>query len=114
MILVNLMAATICFGGSCYPALVGTTTPPGTYSLTLRMTQQAGYGGDVLQFTDGGQRILAIHRLWLMNPEQKREVRIHSRKATDRVITNGCINVEPLVYEKLKSCCSGEPLVITR
>ena len=78
------------------------------------MTEQRGYGGDVLQFVEGKDRIMAIHRLWLLNPEQKREIRIHSRRVEDHFITNGCINIEPEVYEKLKNCCSGEPLVITR
>jgi hypothetical protein len=114
MILVSLTAATICFGGSCYPALVGYTTPVGTYSLTLRLTEQKGYGGDVLEFTEDDTMWLAIHRLWKLNPEQKREERIHSRRIVDHFITKGCINIEPEVYEKLKNCCSAEPLVITR
>jgi hypothetical protein len=29
------------------------------------------------------------------------------------VITNGCINVMPDVYEALKDCCSGEVLTVT-
>jgi len=114
VILVNLTAATICFAGSCFPALVGYTTPTGTYHLTLRMTQQPGYGGDVLEFTENETEWFAIHRLWKLNPEQKRETRIHSSRVLDHYITHGCINVEPEVYEKLKNCCSSEPLVITR
>lgn len=115
MILVNLTAATICFLGECHPALIGKTTPVGEYQLNLRITDSAGYGGDVLQFLDEGSNgVLAIHRVWLLKPHEKRIERLLSSDPKAHIITNGCINVMPDVYEKLKDCCSNDKLVIER
>jgi hypothetical protein len=112
MVLVNLAAATICFLNQCYPALVGKATMPGEYQLVERLTDSPGYGGDVLQFDENPKMWLAIHRIWLLKPSEHRDVRIHSKDPKDRVITHGCINVEPEVYEKLKDCCSNDQLTI--
>lgn len=115
MVTVHLATALICFMGSCYPALVGKTTPVGEFVLEQRLTDSPGYSGDVLKYTDiNDNRILAIHRLWLLKPEQKREERIQSSRAKDRVITAGCINVTDEVYEQLVECCAGTSLTIVR
>ena len=58
--------------GSCYPALIGQNTPRGEFKLIKRYTQQAGYGGDVLQFSEDATTAYAIHRPWLLKPEQQR------------------------------------------
>lgn len=113
-VLVNLALATICFGQPqhCYPILYGDKTPRGEYHLNLRLTLSNGYGGDVLQFTESDKVVLAIHRLWMLNPSQHREERIKSNNLQERKITNGCINVLPEVYEKLKDCCSNQTVII--
>lgn len=113
MIVVNLTLATICFLSECHPILVGTDTPTGTYQITQRITSQPGYGGDVLQFHETDKAWYGIHRTWTLNPKQRREERLKSNNPKDRVITKGCINVAPKVYEKLKACCSTDQVTIT-
>jgi hypothetical protein len=114
MVLVDLAAAIICFTGSCYPALIGWSTPPGEYILQRRATQHPGYGGDILVFKDGDHQVYAIHRLINFEPAQERPKRIKSKKPTDRIITDGCINVSPEVYQKLTECCQNDILIILR
>ncbi len=117
-ILVNLALATICFTHqgveSCYPVLLGKNipTPVGEFTLIRRYTKDPGYGGDVLQFHENDHMIFAIHRIWLLKPEQKRAERIKSSKITDHFISSGCINVEPAVYEMLVDCCSNDKLIV--
>ncbi len=112
MVIVNLITATICFANSCYPALIGTHTPKGEFQIHQLITEQRGYGGDVLQFKETSTEWYAIHRVYLLNPTQHRMDRLMSGNVGDRTITNGCINVMPDVYEKLKSCCSNDTLLI--
>lgn len=114
MILVKLATAVICFSNQCYPALVGEATPVGEFPVHLMEWKSPGYGGDVLAFARDDKGYFAIHRLWLLNPKQHRLQRLESRNAKDHIITNGCINVSPEVYERLKECCTNEKLVITR
>lgn len=114
MVIVDLAAATICFLGSCHPMLYGNDTPIGEFEITQRITQTAGYGGDVLQFYETADGVYSIHRLWKLNPKQHRELRIKSLNPKDHLITNGCINVEPEVYEELVDCCSNDKLLIKR
>ena len=112
MVVVSLAAATICFLNSCYPALVGHSTPQGSFLLQVRETAQAGYGGDVLQFLDTGAEVYAVHRVWLLRPSQRRAERLAGNDPGRRLITSGCINVSPDVYEKLKKCCVTATLII--
>lgn len=111
-ILIELSAAVICFAGSCYPALVGEHTPTGEFKLTKRYTDQQGYGGDVLQFHETNSELFAIHRPWVLRPEQQRLKRLNSQNSKDRKITSGCVNVTNEVYQKLLDCCQGEVLTI--
>lgn len=117
-IIVSIALATICFtyNGTedCYPVLLGkqSSTPVGEYSLKKRITADAGYGGDVLQFHETADAVYAIHRLWNLRPEQKRKERLKSNKVSDRYISDGCINVDPEVYEKLMNCCTDQKLII--
>jgi hypothetical protein len=105
-ILVNLGAATLCFLGQCYPALVGNTTPTGTYQITHRYTSDPGYGGDVLKFKETPTSVFAIHRVWTLDPKGRRRARLRSINPNDRKgITGGCINIDEVVYEKLVSSC---------
>ena len=115
MIIVNLAAASICFLNQCYPALVGPDTPVGKFKLEHVITKAAGYGGDVLIFEEGVSSVYAIHRVWLLEPQQKRFERLTSGRRLERVaITLGCINVMPEVYDKLRDCCSNDVVAISR
>ncbi len=114
MVLVHLATAMICFANQCYPVLIGKATPVGEFEMNLRLTETPGYGGDVIQFYEDDTGVLAIHRLWRLNPKQHREERIVNPDPKARIITNGCINLQPEVYEKLKDCCSNDHLSITQ
>jgi hypothetical protein len=116
MVTVSLLLATICFSmgvtETCHPVLVGKDTPIGTFPLVQRYTDDVGYGGDVLQFTETPTLVYAIHRTWTQNYKQHRETRLKSHNPKDRVITMGCINVDPLVYAQLVECCANETIQI--
>jgi hypothetical protein len=116
MILVSLTLANICFIYNsiygCYPVLIGNQTPVGEYHLVNRLVIHAGYGGDVLQYFEDEKQVYAIHRIWLLNPKQHRLERINDPNPKNHVITDGCINVMPEVYDKLKDCCSNDQLSI--
>lgn len=114
MILVKLAAALLCFQGHCYPALVGRTTPEGIYTLHKVPISRPGYGGDVLAFAQDKSGLFAIHRVYLLNPKQHRQQRLESTDPREHVITNGCINIAPEVYERLKDCCSTDQVQIVK
>lgn len=115
MVIVDLATATICFLNSCYPALVGPDTPVGEFPMIQRMTQQAGYGGDVIQFKETKDAWYGVHRVWTMVPKERRAERLNSGDVKQRqTITHGCINVTQEVYEKLRDCCSNDTLSIHR
>lgn len=106
--------AQVCYQDRCYPILLGAHTPDGTYPIQHARVLAPGYGGDVLAF---GTRIdgvpLAIHRVWLLNPQQRRLERLQG-PVTGRVgITGGCVNVLPEVYQFLVDCCSQGSVTIT-
>jgi len=117
-VIVSIALATICFtyngAEECHPVLLGKKipTPKGDFILRRRFTQDPGYGGDVLQFHEDANLVYAIHRVWLLKPEQKRLERLKSTKIEDRFISSGCINVMPEVYQKLVDCCSNHKVVI--
>jgi hypothetical protein len=114
MVVVNLAMATICFMGSCYPALVGDNTPAGTFSLSQQRVLDPGYGGDVLVYQENRKYLWAIHRVYTLNPDERRVERLASNRSDlRRSITKGCINVMPEVYQKLVDCCSRDVLVIS-
>jgi hypothetical protein len=114
MVLVKIMAAMICFSGHCYPALVGNKTPTGTFTLVPYITKQKGYGGEVLAFAEDKNGIYAIHRVWVLAKWQHRMWRIKHGDAEQRKITDGCINVMPIVFVKLLKCCSYKKLIIVK
>jgi len=117
-VIVSIALATICFtyNGTeeCHPALLGKNipTPVGEFTMRKRITKDPGYGGDVLQFHENDHMVFAIHRVWLLKPEQRRMDRLRSKNVNDRFISSGCINLEPVVYDKLMDCCSSEQLII--
>lgn len=113
MIVVSLAAASICFSGMCYPALVGDTTPSGTFTLSRQQVTAPGYGGDLLVYREDARHLWAIHRVYTLNPGEDRLTRLRSERVDQRrAITKGCINVMPEVYERLVDCCSNDVLVI--
>ncbi len=117
MIVVDVALATICFlqgaNMECHPALVGSSTPKGTFMVVQRLTDSAGYGGDVLQFHETEKEVFAIHRVWTLRPSERRLERLASSDIKQRKnITGGCINVSHEVYSKLVSCCSSSTLLI--
>ena len=111
-VVVDIAAALICFASSCHPALVGTDTPRGEFNLTPYSISTPGYGGDLLVFKVDGGSIYAIHRV-LDVPGQQRLARIHIPDPKYRItITNGCVNVEPEVYDELLACCSTSKVIV--
>jgi hypothetical protein len=110
---VFLSAALICFSGQCHHALVGPATPTGEYPLRHVPTTLNGYGGDVMGFAQDKGGMYAVHRVWLLSPKQHRRERLASDNPADRrSITNGCINVDPVVYQTLVDCCTNATIVI--
>lgn len=103
---VFLSKALICLAAECFPVLIGHETPIGTFDLNIRYTSDVGYGGDVIQFHETHDTVFAIHRLWLLSPKQTRPKRLNSPSPDDNVITDGCINVAPDVYDRIKETLS--------
>jgi len=115
MVLVHLATATICFLNQCYPALVGSETPTGQFRLEQVLTKEPGYGGDVILFKETQTSVFAIHRVWLLKPQQNRLQRLASGKNSERIATTlGCINVMPEVYDKLLDCCNRQLLTVSQ
>jgi hypothetical protein len=101
-ITVFLSKAILCVASQCFPALVGDATPVGSFNITKADTDLPGYGGDVLMFSENDKTILAIHRVWTLKPAEHRAQRLLSDDpAQRRHVTNGCINVDPEVYEAI-------------
>lgn len=107
MVEVILTAASICFGGECYPALIGQSTPKGEYTLNLYRIRDPRFGGTVLEFLRVGDEAFSVHRTW---PGREKMYSLPEEKR--RNISQGCVNVDPQVYQKLVACCVGTPIVI--
>ncbi|HFC8831017.1 TPA: murein L,D-transpeptidase [Neisseria subflava] len=103
-VVVNTAKAELCFAddGQCHPVLIGKTTPKGKFNMTPMMTSKPGYGGEVIGFKEENDFLFALHRVWTLKPQERRMERIASPHVADRIITNGCINVQNNVYEKLR------------
>ena len=113
-VIVNVTTAMICFAGQCYPALVGDKTPLGEYSLTQYRTPIPAYGGTVLAFKETDKVVYAVHQTINVRGQRRAE-RLKSNDVKQRThITNGCINVEPLVYRKLVDCCSKSKISLVK
>ena len=111
-IIIEIASATICFLMSCHPVLVGVETPKGEFQLTHYTTQDKGYGGDILAFKETETDLYAIHRV-IDVPGQQRLARIKSPHASHQImITAGCVNVEPEVFEELTKCCYSSKIII--
>lgn len=103
-VIVNTAKAELCFtdDAQCYPVLIGKTTPKGTFDMQLMKTSKPGYGGEIIGFKQEKDFLFALHRVWTLKPSERRMQRIASNVVSDRVITNGCINVTDKVYDKLR------------
>lgn len=103
-VIVNTQTAELCFADTqdCHPVLIGKTTPKGTFDMTIYATDKLGYGGDVIGFKLEKNFLFALHRVWTRKPAERRLERIVSDKVSDRIMTNGCINVQDEVYDRLK------------
>lgn len=112
IVTVSLAAAVMCFYDQCYPVLVGKDTPVGSYILEARPTKQKFYDGDVMVFKETETTVLAVHRVWLGSPTQRRLERLNGPVQGRRGVTGGCINVLPAVYQQLVECCDGATLII--
>ena len=100
-IVVDVQSATACIQEDCYPVLVGKNTPKGTYGLNLSTTPDPLYKGSVLAFKSDSTGTYAIHRVWNGKPSERRNERLKGT-VSDRLITNGCINVSSEVYDVFK------------
>lgn len=97
-----LSKALLCASAQCWPVLVGPSTPiGGPYPIRQRYTSDPGYGGDVLQFKEDEEYVWAIHRVYTLNPKEKRKDRLRDPNPKNRFITKGCINVDPDLYNYL-------------
>jgi hypothetical protein len=108
MVEVLLASASICFGGACYPALVGRATPTGAFTLRVLETRAPAYKGDVLAFHESKDGVFAVHR----PPSERRRINLGAPDDRRRYVTDGCVNVTDAVYEALRTCCAGEQLTI--
>lgn len=107
MVEVFASKALICVLGQCFAALVGDSTPPGTYPIQRAIVAYADRREDVLVFAyDEDGRAFAIHR-----PPSPRRRALLARNAAEKV-TAGCVNVDDAVFDYLVSCCSGSRLTI--
>ena len=100
-ITVDTQTATACIQDDCYPVLVGKNTPKGTYGLNLSTTPDPLYKGSVLAFKRDSTGTYAIHRVWNGKPSERRNQRL-AGVVTERLITNGCVNVSDEVYDLFK------------
>ena len=103
-VIVNTAKAELCFAddGQCHPVLIGKTTPKGKFDMQLMKTSKPGYGGEGIGFKQEKDFLFALHRVWTLKPSERRMQRIASNVVSDRIITNGCINVTDKVYDKLR------------
>lgn len=113
-IYVSKSRATVCAPGFCAPVLVGMALKAGHYPVLHAHVVDPLYGGDVLAFDERADGVpLAIHRVWLGIPAQRRIERLQGPLAQRIGITGGCINVMPEIYQKLVDCCSKGTVIVT-
>jgi hypothetical protein len=96
MLILYLSTMLLCLGIECWPALAGNDTLTGVYQLQLTPVEEPEYKGDVIVYRETATSIYAIHRTY---PGRENMYTLPDEKR--RHVTNGCINVEPFVYERL-------------
>ena len=108
-ITVYISQALLCFASQCHPALVGAATPTGQYTMVKTPTDLPGYAGSVAPFAkDTAGAVFAVHRIWTGNPTERREWRLQQDDPAQRVISQGCINIAPAVYDQLPDVATLE------
>lgn len=100
-IVVNVSDATICFDGQCHPALVGDNTKAGTYGLAVLHVAQPGYGPHVLMYDRDQTGWYAIHQTYQYGNVTSRHQLYYNSTPEQRTVTEGCVNVEPHIYDHL-------------
>lgn len=111
-VVVRISDATICFNGGCWPALIGSDTHPGQYSLAVLHVVTPGYGPDVLMYNSTDTVWYAIHRTYNYGNVRNRHRLYHGTTPEQRMVTAGCVNVEPHIYDMIRDCCSNAALTI--
>lgn len=77
-------------------------TPTGIYNASVdNNVTEPFYKGTTVDFLDKGESVLAIHRVYLAKPSEKRMERLNSKDPSDNRISHGCINVTDDVYDKI-------------
>lgn len=114
---VFLSLSLLCFDGTCYSALVGknaTPTPVGEFRAVLKKTNDKGYDGRVITFLIDGKKNYSIHQTWKLIPSEKREWRIGQEDPSLRKITNGCINIESDILDKMINKSAAWKLIVRK
>ena len=75
-------------------------TPAGRFTITRGHDRRLGELFDVNEL-QGRDWTIAIHRVWLGKPAERRDARLRSEMEQDKHITNGCIDVEPSTIAQL-------------
>lgn len=105
-------AALICIAGSlCQPVLYGESTPSGAFTLTHYYSTRLH--DDVLMFTHQDKTMMSIHRVWRGSPQQHRDQRLESPNPSDNMITNGCVNVNDAMFQRLWALPDGTAFTIS-
>jgi hypothetical protein len=75
-------------------------TPAGRFTLTRNHDHGLGDVFDINELK-GRDWIIAIHKVWLGNGAEHRDVRLHSAMDMDKHITDGCVDVDPSTISEL-------------
>lgn len=88
-------------------------TPAGRFTITRNYDRALGELFDINEL-QGRDWTIAIHRVWLGKPAERRDARLRSDTMQDKHITNGCIDVDPATIAQLSRVLPvrGMPLYI--
>lgn len=88
-------------------------TPAGRFTITRTYDRALGELFDINEL-QGLDWAIAIHRVWLGRPAERRDARLRSEMDHDKHITNGCIDVDPSTIAQLSRLLPsrGMPLYI--
>ena len=75
-------------------------TPAGRFTITRSYDSKLGELFDINEL-QGQDWTIAIHRVWLGKPAERRDARLQSDIDGDKHITNGCIDVDPSTIAQL-------------
>jgi hypothetical protein len=88
-------------------------TPAGRFTITRNHDRALGELFDINEL-QGQDWTIAIHRVWLGKPAERRDARLRSDLDQDKHITNGCVDVDPSTMAQLSRVLPsrGMPLYI--